>query len=296
MFASVGILFLAVSAFGAPNARYGYKLVGNPYPGSYRTQAQPLRSFLPYSQNYQTAGVISPQQQIIKQFYDQPSELGITVDTSMGSYPLTRANGLVKERAILLPVMKALLKVMETDKPAPEDINELMILTRKLIKKVPEGEGLPSLKAYGFDVDQIDGFGMDALKNIGLPETGDLVVKVGGQNYIRTEWGQFPLSDLSLMTDDERAKFLPAIRSFTKILEKDNLNADEVRELIGETSKLDSWNLFPLQVRNNDEPKKTGLGGLPFSGTGGNNGFGGNSGFGGLGGLGSLIGLMRLFG
>ena len=42
--------------------------------------------------------------------------------------------------------MKALLAVMETDKPAPEDINTLMVLTRDLLEKVPEGEGLPSLK------------------------------------------------------------------------------------------------------------------------------------------------------
>ena len=64
----------------------------------------------------------------------------------IGSFDLTSENGLITERASLLPVMKALLKVMETNKPAPEDINTLMVLTRDLLDRVPEGEGLPSLK------------------------------------------------------------------------------------------------------------------------------------------------------
>ena len=39
-------------------------------------------------------------------------------------------------------------------------------------------------------MDAIDGFGLDALKNVGLPETGDLVVTRGGEPHIVTEWGE----------------------------------------------------------------------------------------------------------
>ena len=47
-----------------------------------------------------------------------------------------------------------------------------------------------SFQEYGFDVDAIDGFGLDALQNVGLPETGDLVVTRGGEPHIVTEWGK----------------------------------------------------------------------------------------------------------
>ena len=43
-----------------------------------------------------------------------------------------------QQRAQYLPVMKALLKVMETKYPAAQDINTLMILTRDLSKQVPK--------------------------------------------------------------------------------------------------------------------------------------------------------------
>ena len=54
-----------------------------------------------------------------------------SVNTIFGSIPLKSSNPLTPElRSTLLPVMKALLKVMETDRPAPEDINSLLLLTR----------------------------------------------------------------------------------------------------------------------------------------------------------------------
>ena len=113
--------------------------------------------------------------------------------------------------------------------------------------------------------------------------------------------GEFPLSDLSLMTEEEREQFLPAVRAFTDILQKDNLNPEEVKELMKEVRKLDSWNLFPFDVRGTNEPKKRGLGGLPgqfgkpasLSGLG-ISGFSGlGRGFGGLGGLTALAGLLK---
>ena len=55
----------------------------------------------------------------------------------------------------------------------------------------------PFFQEYGFDVDAIDGFGLDALQNVGLPETGDLVVTRGGEPHIVTEWGKILTSYLS---------------------------------------------------------------------------------------------------
>ena len=55
----------------------------------------------------------------------------------------------------------------------------------------------PCFQEYGFDVDAIDGFGLDALQNVGLPETGDLVVTRGGEPHIVTEWGKILTSYLS---------------------------------------------------------------------------------------------------
>ena len=46
-------------------------------------------------------------------------------------------------------------------------------------------------------MDAIDGFGLDALQNVGLPETGDLVVTRGGEPHIVTEWGNILTSYLS---------------------------------------------------------------------------------------------------
>ena len=61
--------------------------------------------------------------------------------------------------------------------------------------------------------------------------------------------GEFLQFDLSLMTEEEREQFLPTVRAFTEILQKDNLNPEEVKELMKEVRKLDSWNLFPFNIR-----------------------------------------------
>ena len=50
--------------------------------------------------------------------------------------------------------------------------------------------------------------------------------------------GAFPLSDVSLMTDEERELYLPAIKAFIKVLENDNIDQDEIDELIKEGEKL----------------------------------------------------------
>ena len=55
------------------------------------------------------------------------------------------------------------------------------------------------------------------------------------------------------MTDDEREQFLPAVRTFTSILEKDILDPEEVRLLGKQIKKLDSWNLLPFTFRETAE-------------------------------------------
>ena len=77
-------------------------------------------------------------------------------------------------RTTYLPVMKALLKVMETDRPAPKDINTLLILTRELTKNGKVGFALGSL---------------DGIEEI-LPPTGDVIVSVNGIPHIKTQWGK----------------------------------------------------------------------------------------------------------
>ena len=75
--------------------------------------------------------------------------------------------------------------------------------------------------------------------------------------------GKFPLD--SLMTKAEREQFLPAVRSFIKLLRKDVLNPTETKELLDQARKLDSWNLFPFDVRGSNEPRKKVASGTTFN-------------------------------
>ena len=55
--------------------------------------------------------------------------------------------------------------------------------------------------------------------------------------------GAFPLSDVSLMTDEERERFLPVTRTFVKVLENDNATPEEINLLVEQSSEL--ANLIP---------------------------------------------------
>ena len=60
--------------------------------------------------------------------------------------------------------MRALLKVMETSTPAPEDVNTLLVLTRELTKQIPEGSSfLPTFN--GFNVGDM---GLPAIEKLAL--------------------------------------------------------------------------------------------------------------------------------
>ena len=118
----------------------------------------------------------------------------------LGTFPLGSKNELTPaQRDILLPVMEALLKTMETDEPSAKDMNTLMILVRNLLKTVPEGE-TPDLKQYGFDADNIPfGMDLDTLKNVALPKTGDIVVNEDGQDKVVTGFGTYQLKLTSVL-------------------------------------------------------------------------------------------------
>merc|ERR1712037_877962 len=147
-----------------------------------------------------------------------------------GIVPLDSKNKLNEEqRNQFLPVMKALYKVMETSTPAPEDVNTLLVLTRDLTKDLPGGgSGLPVIA--GFNID-----------NMGLLPEGDVIVDIEGVPYINTQFGSFPLSDVSLMTDEERARFLPATKTFISVLQ------NEIQTLIDQSEELKE--LIPENLR-----------------------------------------------
>ena len=60
-----------------------------------------------------------------------------------------------------------------------------MILTRELTSQIPKNENL---------LTSIGGFGLDGLETIGLPESGDIIIDVGGVPHIKTEYGELNFS------------------------------------------------------------------------------------------------------
>ena len=55
--------------------------------------------------------------------------------------------------------------------------------------------------------------------------------------------GTFPLSENNLMTEEERAQFLPATRTFKSVLEKEDVDIDELSQLLDQSQEL--ANLIP---------------------------------------------------
>ena len=87
--------------------------------------------------------------------------------------------------------MESLERVMESSRPNAEDVNTLMKQVRDLLKTVPEGQQL-NLKQWGFDTDAL-GVDLRTLKNVALPETGDIVITENGQDKIVTTFGKYYL-------------------------------------------------------------------------------------------------------
>ena len=80
-----------------------------------------------------------------------------------------------------LPVMRALLRVMETDRPSPADVNTLLVETRELNKNVPKGQNI--LRNFG-------NFGIDGLESMGLPDRGNIIENIEGVPHIKTTFGK----------------------------------------------------------------------------------------------------------
>jgi len=160
-----------------------------------------------------------------------------SIETGFGSFPDQGISP--DQRATYLPVMRALLRVMESSRPSVQDVNNLMVLTRDLNRKVPKNQNL---------LGNFNNFGIDNLESMGLPETGDIITTVNGVPSIQTTFGVFPLSDTNLMTSQERAQFLPIVRTFTRVLEKGSADANESQLLLQQASQL--TNLIPGNLRS----------------------------------------------
>ena len=97
-----------------------------------------------------------------------------------------------QERARFLPVMEALLKVMQTNRPAPEDVNTLLKLSRDLSKYVPKGEAGQFGDLAGLFAGQFGDFiDIDNMEDMGIPKTGDVIKNVNGRPHIQTTFGEF---------------------------------------------------------------------------------------------------------
>ena len=66
---------------------------------------------------------------------------------------------------------------METNKPAPSDINNLLILTRDLKNSV-------SNEFAGFA-------NLEIMTNVGVPKIGDVVKTIRGEPHLMTKFGKF---------------------------------------------------------------------------------------------------------
>jgi len=226
-FTAVTLACLAISVHGAPQfyKSYGFKPVDNPERTVRNVAAAPLFSFKS-TNNYDSFG-IPTSGDFIK---DVPNQ-GASWDTKFGKIPFAGKNFMSREqRAQWLPIMKALLKVMETSRPDSRDVNTLLVMSRDLMKDQPQSAKL--FNSFG------GGFGLEGIQGMGLPETGDVINEIDGVPHIITEFGSFPLSETSIMTNEERERFLPVSRTFTSVLEKDTLDIAEMNLLLKQSREL----------------------------------------------------------
>ena len=70
--------------------------------------------------------------------------------------------------------------------------------------------------------------------------------------------GSFPLSAVSLLTNEERQQFLPATRTFISVLEKDTVDPSELNILLEQSREL--TNLIPDNLLSQFGSGLSGLG------------------------------------
>merc|ERR1711973_139773 len=135
-----------------------------------------------------------------------------------------------------LPIMMALLTLMGSGKPTADDLNSLMVATRDLKKHLPEGS------------DKFDLVGMEGFEDLALPEAGDVIQYVNGEPVLMTNFGKFPLSAIEPLTNEERQQFIPTTRKLINLLQKENLYANQMKNLVKTSKKL--TNLIPTTFLN----------------------------------------------
>merc|ERR1712241_534825 len=139
-------------------------------------------------------------------------------------------------RKNILPVMMALLTLMGSGRPTAEDLNSLMVATRDLKKYLPEGSDIS------------DFIGIEGFEDMALPETGDVIQYVNREPVLMTNFGKFPLSAIEPLTNEERQQFIPPTRKLTNLLQKENLDANQMKNLVKTLKKL--TNLIPTTFIN----------------------------------------------
>ena len=106
-----------------------------------------------------------------------------------------------EQRATWLPIMKATLKVMETSNPDPRDVNDLLVMSRDLMKDQPQAKKLFSSFGGGFAA-------LEGIEGMGLPKDGDVIETIEGVPHIVTEFGKQPLNQKGFLipTQDQNHK------------------------------------------------------------------------------------------
>ena len=120
-------------------------------------------------------------------------------DLFTGKIPFSGKNFLTREqRATWLPIMKATIKVMETPNPDPRDVNDLLVMSRDLMKDNPQSAKLFSSFGGGFAA-------LEGIEGMGLPKEGDVIETIEGVAHIVTEFGKQPLNQkLYLISTQDR--------------------------------------------------------------------------------------------
>ena len=105
-------------------------------------------------------------------------------DLFTGKILFSGKNFLTREqRAQWLPIMKATLKVMETPTLDPRDVNNLLVMSRDLMKDQPQSAKLFSSFGGGFAA-------LEGIEGMGLPKEGDVIETIEGVPHIVTEFGK----------------------------------------------------------------------------------------------------------
>merc|ERR1712156_1106363 len=121
--------------------------------------------------------------------------LPTSVDTPFGTFPVSNRNTMtIDKRNQFLPVMMALLKVMESSRPTSRDVNKLLMYSRDLLKKIRGDKSNLSFiqfisNFYNFNNGKLNVI----IEFFDLLMDGDVIVDVDGTPYVLTQIGNILL-------------------------------------------------------------------------------------------------------